>query len=176
MRPDPSGPAPDHVGEDLIIHRRRLPHWQIGGLTYFVTFHLRAAEARVGAPRPLSAPERAIVRDSLLFWHRSRWTLHALTVMPDHVHLLATPLQSAPGEWHSLPQVVRGAKSYSASRINRGRGEKGALWQHEGYDRIVRSDREFDQKLTYLLENAHQAGLVADLWDWDGLWYEGRDG
>ena len=101
--------------------------------------------------------------------------MHALPVMPDHVHLLATPRTTTPGHWHSLPQTLRGIKAYSATRVNRLRGERGALWQEESYDHIVRSAREFDQKLTYLLENAYRAGLVADLWDWDGLWYEGRD-
>ena len=176
MRPDPTGPAPEYAGEDLTIHRRRLPHWQSGGLTYFVTFRLRGAEAGASSPKPLSAAERAIVRESLFFWHGDKWTLHALTVMPDHVHLLATPLEHMPGHWYSLPQILHSAKGYSAIRVNRLRGERGALWQEESYDHILRSEQEFDQKLTYLLENAAQAGLVADLWDWDGLWYEGRDG
>lgn len=31
----------ESIGSDLIISKRNLPHWQLGGSTYFVTFRIR---------------------------------------------------------------------------------------------------------------------------------------
>jgi len=117
----------------------------------------------------LSRRERDIVKREVLHWHGRKWTVHALTVMPDHVHVLATPLEASPGRWFPLSEIVRSIKVGSALTINRGRGSKGALWQSESFDRIVRDDREFHEKEGYVIENALRAGLVEDPWQWDGL-------
>jgi REP element-mobilizing transposase RayT len=149
----------------------------MGGATYFVTFHLRnGLDAGAAGLRPLVESERAVAKHSLLFWHGKHWSLHALTIMPDHVHLLATPLACAPEQWHALPPILKSAKKYSSSQINLLRGERGSLWQEESFDRLVRNAEEYEEKLTYIIENAVRAGLVDDPWEWDGLWYEGRDG
>jgi REP element-mobilizing transposase RayT len=116
-----------------------------------------------------------VVRDDILFWHGSRWTVHALTVMPDHVHILASPLEMAPGRWHSLSTILRSVKCGAALKINRMRGRRGALWQAESFDRIVRDEREFDEKANYILSNAVKAELVKDGWEYDGLWCPGMD-
>lgn len=119
----------------------------------------------------LSEEERQIVKEEILFWHEERWGVHALTVMPDHVHVLATPLESAPGRWHSLCDILRNIKAGAALRINRLRGTRGSVWQHESFDRIVRNEREFQEKEGYIINNARNAGLVDDPWSFDGLWH-----
>jgi hypothetical protein len=186
------------VTEYLVIKRRDLPHWQAGGSTYLITFRLKGyrgkGSRRVGSTggtgsqlmgsasgtgsQPVSrltAEERGIVKDDILFWHGKKWTVHMLTVMPDHVHILATPLEKARGEWFPLSEILHSIKYGSALRINRLRGRRGALWLSESFDRIVRDEREFDQKATYILGNASVAGLVLDGWKWDGLWCEGME-
>ena len=119
----------------------------------------------------LCQAERQIVKNEILFWADRKWTVHALTVMPDHAHVLATPLEASPGRWFPLSEIVRSTKAGSAVTINRGRGSKGALWQSESFDRIIRDDREFHEKEGYVIENAVRAGLVEDPWQWDGLWH-----
>jgi hypothetical protein len=123
----------------------------------------------------LTASERQIVKDDILFWHGKRWAVHMLTVMPGHVHILATPLDKARGEWFPLAEILHSVKYGSALKINRVRGRRGALWLSESFDRIVRDEGEFDQKATYILGNAPVAGLVLDGWKWDGLWCEGME-
>ena len=69
----------------------------------------------VAVMRPtLNESERAVVRDEILSLHESKWTVHALTVMPDHVHVLATPLGRETGQWHSLSEILRSIKMGSA--------------------------------------------------------------
>jgi REP element-mobilizing transposase RayT len=168
MRTDPWD-----IGEDLTISRRALPHWQAGGATYFIDFRLCPDASRTGA---LSPQERAIVKEAILFWHAKKWTVHLLTVMPDHVHILATPLQRNPRKWVPLPEIIHSIKRRSSREINKARGCEGALWQSERWDRVVRNEREYDGAALYILNNALNAGLVKDPWEYDGLWCEGQDG
>jgi putative transposase len=154
----------DHA---LTIQRRALPHWQMGGATYYLTFRLQGIPRQV---KSLSMPERFIVRDALLHYHRVKWDVHLLTVMPDHAHALVTPRELAPGKWHSLSVILQSIKGYSARLINIERGRTGRLWQSESFDRIVRDEAEFDEKAIYILNNAVKAGLVEDGWMYEGFW------
>jgi hypothetical protein len=56
--------------------------------------------------------------------------------------------------------------------INRVRGRRGALWDTESFDRVVRDQQEFDEKARCILNNAVKAGLADDGWEYDGLWWE----
>ena len=163
---------PWDIGEDLTISRRNLPHWQVGGSTYFVDFRLHSDASRTGM---LSPQERAIVKEAILFWHAKKWTVHILTVMPDHVHILATPLQRRPGKWFPVPEILHSVKRRSSREINKARGREGTLWQSERWDRVVRNEREYDGAALYILGNALKAGLAKDPWEYDGVWREGQD-
>jgi len=195
----PTRDVSDVVGPSLHTTRRNLPHWQAGGSTYFITFHLKGsldspphgsagfqpAQAPTGASpshrataaQPALAPkERQIVKESILHWQGVKWTVHALTVMPDHTHILATSQEKSEGEWHSLSDILHSVKRHSARQINHLRGRRGSLWQPESFDRIVRDEEEFDEKANYILSNAVNAGLVEDGWLYDGFWCEGVQG
>lgn len=166
------------IGPDLMITRRDLPHWQVGGSTYFITFRLKGTLGPghcggAGFQPALAPKERQIVKESILHWHGSRWTVHALTVMPDHVHILATPCEKTDGQWFSLSQILQSVKRYSARGINELCGRRGAVWMTESFDRIMRDEKEFDEKANYILSNAVRAELVEDGWLYDGFWCEG---
>jgi len=161
------------VSADLRITRRRLPHWEVGGSTYMVTFRLKHGPAQGGSF--LTARERLVVKDTILHRHEKQWIVHAMTVMPDHVHILATPLEQSPGAWFSLPAMIGGLKQRSAREINRLRGRSGPLWQDESHDHITRNEREFDEAALYILCNAAQRELTADPWEWDGFWCPGKE-
>ena len=141
----------------LKTYRRRLPHWRLGGSTYFVTFRL--------AERALTADERNVVLAHIRSGHRSYYTLVAITVMPDHVHSLIKPDRGV-----SLSRVLKGIKGVSARRVNTLRGTGGSLWQDESWDRIVRDESELREKLAYMVDNADRKGLAQDGWEYDG-WY-----
>ena len=154
----------------LTTKKRNLPHWQLGGSTYFLTFRLQS-----GVKPNLDSGERHIVKRAILHWHQQKWRVHVLTVMPDHTHVLASPLVSGPNEWYSLSGILHSVKRHSAHRINKTRGRQGKLWQAETYDRIVRDEAEFDEKAQYILHNAVKSGLTEDPWDYDGLWCESME-
>lgn len=107
---------------------------------------------------PLTVDERALVKAEIPFWHHKKWLVHAATVMPEHVHVLATPLEARRWEWYSLPEILHSVKRRSARCINTGRGRRGSFWQEERYDRISRGQEEFEEKLDYILHNAARRG------------------
>ncbi len=91
--------------------------------------------------------------------------------MPDHVHLLVTPLPIDGDTWHSLPKLLHSVKSYSANAINKQRQSSGTLWQDEYFDRIVRDDAEFVEKLGYIANNPRKRWPELEHYGW--VWIEG---
>ncbi len=156
------------VGPDLHHSRRHLPHYQGAGCTLFVTWNCVEGEH-------LEAPERAIVLDCIKHFHFVRYNVCAAVVMPDHVHILISPLEREPRKFWNLGFLLKGMKGVSARRINQLRGRAGSIWQDERYDREVRSPSDFTEKWRYILLNPVRAGLVDQPDKWDGLWIATTD-
>jgi putative DNA methylase len=84
------------------------------------------------------------------------YVLHAFVIMPNHVHLLATPAIS-------LPKLTRSLKGITAKRANAMLALTGSpFWQEEGYDHFVRNEREFEKIRNYIEENPVRAGLAKE--------------
>ncbi len=164
------------VTPQLRRRRRHLPHWEQAGGTYSITFRLQQGQ--------LTEDERQIVLSSCLYWDRSKWRVRGVVVMPDHVHILAQPLPTPsradetpvlPRQYYSLAEILHSIKSYTAHAINQRRGAVGSLWAEESFDRIVRDQGEFEEKLRYMLNNPVRAGLVEDGFQYQYLWCEGLE-
>ena len=97
---------------------------------------------------------REEVRRSLHYFNGTRLTLHAAVIMPNHVHCLMEPL-----EGFKLSELLKSIKSYSAHEINKRLGRKGAFWQNESYDHIVRSEKQYARYVHYIRENPIKANL-----------------
>jgi len=55
---------------------------------------------------------------------------------------------------HSLPEIVRAFKSFSARRINRLRRTEGIpVWQRNYYEHIIRNEQEMDRITRYIESN-----------------------
>ena len=150
------------VQQELTQTRRNLPHWQMGGSTYFVTFRTKSVE--------LNAETREIVLKACLHFDGSRYNLWSAVVMPDHVHLLLQPKETEQGGWHSLSSILHSIKSFTANKINSLVGRKGTLWQDESFDRIVRDENEFLEKWNYIRNNPTKRGLVKSPDEWIGFY------
>ena len=135
------------INEKLNKSRRRLPHWELNGATYFVTFRLLEGV--------LSDAECQVVLDHLMNGDGEFYSLPIAVVMPDHCHLLIRP---KPG--YDLHRVMKGIKGVSARLINQSRGTSGSIWQDESQDRIMRDEDEAIQKAQYIFANPRRAGLV----------------
>jgi REP element-mobilizing transposase RayT len=104
------------------------------------------------------------VQETLFLSHGVHFSLHAWVVMPNHVHILATP---APGV--TLAKMVGAVKAASAAKVNKLIGSEGRLWQRGYYDRAIRSPNHFDGVIRYLEWNPVKARLVQDpaLYQWN---------
>jgi hypothetical protein len=71
---------------------------------------------------------------------------------------------------YDLERIMKGIKGVSANKINNSRGLTGTVWQTESFDRIIRSEKELQGKLLYMLNNPMEAGLTEDRWNYSG-WY-----
>ena len=137
------------------IHKRNLPHFEKEGSVYFVTFRLLRKQE-------LNDQERTIVLDCIKYSDNDKYNLYCAVVMPDHVHIIMQPLgkMGKTKQWHSLSDILRVIKGYSAKLINEERMTQGALWQDESFDRIIRNEAELIEKWNYIQNNPVEAGLV----------------
>jgi REP element-mobilizing transposase RayT len=106
-----------------------------------------------------------------LFEDGRRIELHAAVIMPNHVHLLFTALESDQAESYSLAEIMKGIKGTSARNINKLLGRRGQLWQDESFDRIMRSG-EFQNKLEYIVTNPISAGISSRAGEYRWVWIQ----
>ncbi|MCM8809819.1 MAG: transposase, partial [Candidatus Omnitrophica bacterium] len=107
----------------------------------------------------LSKPEiREKVKECIMKFDNEKLKIHAVVIMPNHVHLLIEPF---PG--YSLSEILKGIKGASAREINKILGITGnKIWMEESYDHIVRSEKEYCHFIQYIFENPKKANLSED--------------
>lgn len=164
--------------------RRRLPHLYAIGQPVFLTWrHHGSLPANRSFPATAISSGRAFVAlDRLLdeaasgpFYLRQpaladmiveaiqynaqtlgHYVWHAYVVMPNHVHLLATPAVT-------LPKLTKSFKRITAKRANRMLALTGKpFWQEESYDHLVRHPQEFEKIRNYIESNPVRAGLAME--------------
>jgi len=103
----------------------------------------------------LRNPELAkIVADSLHHFDGVRYLMFDFVVITNHVHILA----AFPNEESMLAQC-ESWKHFTATRINRQLDLRGRFWQQDGFDHLVRTERQFLYLCDYIATNPMRAGL-----------------
>jgi REP element-mobilizing transposase RayT len=147
------------------FYRRQLPHLQRDCKPHFLTF---CTYQKWILPECL----RRVVLDCCLHDDGRSIDLRAVVVMPDHVHMIFTPLvDEDAAEVFSLARITNAIKGVSAHKINRVLGRAGHVWQAESFDHVIRSSENLDQKIRYVIDNPVRRGLVADPSDYPWLWH-----
>lgn len=121
----------------------------------------RLLDRALSGPKFLALPEIAsLVCETLS--GQSGFELHAFVVMPNHVHMLASPLLPLP----SILRKLKGGTAFQANRLLNRTGMP--FWQEESYDHVVRNERSFWRIVRYIEENPMRAGLVnaPDQYSW----------
>jgi type I restriction enzyme R subunit len=171
--------------KETLKHGEKLPHWQQGEVTQFVTFRLadsmprtklrhwqeELAAWRVHHPEPWTPEEeqeyhreftwklenwldegygscilaepsnRVWMEQTLMHDHGTKTIHHTWVIMPNHVHLLFTPL--AP-----LEKLMQSWKGISARRIG-----SGSIWQKNYRDTLIRDASHFANAVRYIRRN-----------------------
>ena len=152
----------NHPIEGFTASRRHLPHIEIPGGYYFTTTCTKFR-------RELTPDDRDIVLASIRFMDGKKYQLDAAVVMPDHFHMILHPLQKDVNADYSLREIFHSIKSFTANKIG------GQVWQDENYDHLIRNEKDYLEKLQYLLYNAVKAGLAATPWEYPWLYWIGRE-
>ncbi|MES2995509.1 MAG: class I tRNA ligase family protein [Verrucomicrobiota bacterium] len=106
----------------------------------------------------LKTPEiRGIVSKALTHFDGGRYHLHSFVVMPNHVHVLFSPMGG-----HSLADILHSWKSFTAKAIAKLTGGEGRFWQPDYYDRLIRGGRHFAKVVEYIAGNPVKARLGKD--------------
>ncbi len=76
------------------------------------------------------------------------YALDAFVVMPNHAHVLVAPRGEA-----QLSEICKTWKSVASHRVNKLLRRRGAFWQEESWDHIVRSAGHLERYRRYIAEN-----------------------
>ena len=100
--------------------------------------------------------QKDCVFNAIRFLDSKKYELFAVVVLNDHVHMIINPMDA-------LPKIMHSIKSFSAHQINKISDRKGKVWQDENYDRVIRNEDEFLEKINYIANNPIKANLVTEI-------------
>lgn len=102
-----------------------------------------------------------IVQDCLNHHDNKKYRLTAWVIMPNHIHLLLTPLED-----QHLSEILHSIKSYTAHEANKALDRAGQFWQIEAFDRYIRNEKHYVNTIKYIENNPVKDGLCANVSDW----------
>jgi putative DNA methylase len=118
----------------------------------------------------LRNPEIAnILQETLLKWDGERYRLISWVIMPNHGHVLLTPMPDV-----EVADIMHSIKSYTAHEANKILGRKGQFWAKEYFDRYIRDQRHFASTIAYIENNPVKARLckTPDEWRWGSAYFK----
>ena len=165
--PVAAGGSPAALG-GVRYGKRYLPHFERPWAKYAITFATRKK-------RVLTPNARDLVLESIFHGRTQRYELYAACVMPDHVHLLLEPAVKQTGAddesvFYALTEILHTLKSFTAHQINRVEKTKGPVWEQESFDRLIRSERDLQEKFDYITRNPWDAAVVRADADYPWVW------
>src|SRR5436305_1951198 len=116
---------------------------------YFVTSSTYQKKALLQSERTATL----FIETLLGYRNQERYKLHEFVVMPDHFHLLITPIVTL----EKAVQLIKGGFSFRAGKLF---GIHGSIWQSSFYDRRVRDAAEYAAFKRYIHWNPVKRGLA----------------
>jgi REP-associated tyrosine transposase len=112
---------------------------------------------QTSARKPFFRHERwaRLMLTTLAHYEGPGYRLHAYVIMPDHLHLLMTPVESV----EKSVQLIKGGFSFRAKRELEWTGE---IWQPGFTDHRIRDEEDWIRHLGYIRQNPVDGKLVSD--------------
>jgi REP element-mobilizing transposase RayT len=95
-----------------------------------------------------------LVASALQHFHTTRYHLLTWCIMPNHVHVLLSPIPP-----HTLASILHSWKSFTALHANRLLRRTGTFWMPEYFDHLIRNPQDLHRAHTYILNNPIKANL-----------------
>jgi hypothetical protein len=147
--------------KNFYIWRKRLPHWRADDVTYYTTFRHR---------RNLTPEECQELFRVLLSLNIKKWDVCILCVLPDKTELIVKTLSNSEGHSIDLSNILEPAKRKAAKRIQKSSSEKYSVFYQESFDRIIRNEQEYEERLNEILKEPIDCGLVDEDGNYEFLW------
>lgn len=132
------------------IWQGRLPHWRADDVTYYVTFR---------HSRPLDDKERDTLLKALLSSEDRTLLFQIACVLPERSELIFKLVDLPEKRQAEFAKVIEGAKRKAGKQIMKSTGERYPPFWEESYDRIIRDEAEFEERLLTILESPVANGL-----------------
>jgi putative transposase len=145
--------------------------------TYFKKFD-DTLDKIISGPTWLNNTDIAfLVTNSLKKYDGIWYNLNAYCVMPNHVHLVfyigedhinefKKMKTGTKNKYYPVTRILESIKKYTARRSNEILNRRGAFWERESYDHIVRNKRSLVRIIRYVLNNPVKAGIVEQPEEW----------
>jgi len=101
------------------------------------------------------------VQKALLKFDGQRYRMHAWVVMPNHVHVLFTPLEN-----YSMSSILHSWKSFTANQANKMLERTGDFWHTDYFDRYIRNEEHYHTTVQYVESDPVRAGLCKTVHEW----------
>jgi REP element-mobilizing transposase RayT len=102
-----------------------------------------------------------------------RYRLVSYCIMSNHAHLAidtaeynVKPTHAGVTAPYPLADTLKRLKGRTARLCNQALGRSGHFWHHESYDHVIRSPKEYERIVSYILDNPVKAGLVENWKSW----------
>ena len=95
-------------------------------------------------------PWARLLIDTLYHYRGSAYLLHEFVIMPDHIHVLITPITNL----EKAVQFIKGGFSYRAKKEL---GWNGEVWQKGFSDHRIRDARDYAEHILYIRQNPVKA-------------------
>lgn len=112
-----------------------------------------------------------IIQQTLLKWDGEKYRLISWVIMPNHGHILLSPLEGI-----SLSDIMHSIKSFTAHAANDILDRKGQFWAKEYFDRYIRDQRHFASTIKYIETNPVKARLckLPEEWPYGSAYFKNR--
>ena len=117
-----------------------------------------------------------LVEESIHFRNKKYFDLYAYCIMSNHVHMVFRHIDNDSGEnklnnsseMEDFPVtiILGDLKKFTARKCNQILKRKGAFWQAESFDRLIRDNSELENCILYTLNNPVKANLVNHWQKW----------
>lgn len=177
----------------IILQKQKAEKYYEYQRKYFGVFD-RLLDSNKSSPMWLKEGGMAeLVKEAIHFRDEKEYELIAYTIMPNHVHIVFTPItitppvkivlrfaesQNEPVEntrnsdsSYRVTKILQELKKHTALECNKILNRSGTFWHHESYDHVVRNIDELRRIVNYVLLNPVKANLVENREDWKWSYY-----
>jgi putative transposase len=122
------------------------------GYPYFLTTNVKN-----GRPIFIDDAPCRIITECITFLRKNMGQkVHAFVIMPNHVHLIATP-----NEKSNVSSFMHSFKLHTSHQLGKLLSVEGGIWQARFYERTLRDFSDSEDTFRYIHENPVKSGLVA---------------